>query len=151
MAEKGWSRTIRATYATQLGFEDRYGHRAVSFPVGRIYRVLRLTGRWGQGPKLAGSRVFSFTTGNSIRSARGFNFNLTSLAPMEDKSEILVLENHSVEKYSYHHPNKKTDEIKCEPWREQALKHPIRQPALPQAILVEETQLLLEKSHFSQV
>ena len=32
MAEKGWSRTIRATYATQLGFEDRYGHRAVSFP-----------------------------------------------------------------------------------------------------------------------
>ena len=33
MAEKGWSRTIRATYATQLGFEDRYGHRAVSFPV----------------------------------------------------------------------------------------------------------------------
>ena len=32
LAEKGWSRTIRATYATQLGFEDRYGHRAVSFP-----------------------------------------------------------------------------------------------------------------------
>lgn len=31
MAEKGWSRTIRATYAPQLGFEDRWGHRAPSF------------------------------------------------------------------------------------------------------------------------
>lgn len=70
---------------------------------------------------------------------------------MEDKSEILVFENHGVEKYSYHRPNKKTDEIKCETRGEQALKHPIRQPALPQAILVEETPLLLARNHLSQV
>ena len=69
-------------------------------------------------------RVFLFTTGNGIRSARGFNFNLTSFAPVEDKSEILVFENHSVEEYPYPYPNKKTDGIKCETRWEQAIKHP---------------------------
>ena len=60
-------------------------------------------------------------------------------------------EEQQVEKYSYPYPNKNTDGIKCETCGEQALEHPLKQPALPQVILVEETQLLLERNHFSQV
>ena len=56
MAEKGWSRTIRATYATQLGFEDRYGHRAVSFPPASLSAYHESRGESSNGKRWNKSR-----------------------------------------------------------------------------------------------